>query len=243
VGEWQCRWHWARSARELNTGVDAIDRRGALADSANSLASLDSPYSPKLQNMNTADILGDMYFDLRGVSEPLECAVPNPRTSHDCDNPEVIDPNLVIAEVVLEVDTRYGGYGATQCCVRCCGWLPCMWGHGRGWEAMRLAALVAAFAADALSHTSSSPLPIPTASCCVHQGAATCAKMGRTTTATIPAPAACTGVCAGTLLTVRSAMPPWAGRTSVIGWEDALATHVSMPLAVPLSIMCPTRIC
>ena len=64
-------------------------------------------------NMNTADIYGDMYFDLRGVSVPLECAHPTSSSAHDCDNPEVIDPNLVIAEIVLEVDSRFGSYGVS----------------------------------------------------------------------------------------------------------------------------------
>eukprot|EP00911_Craspedida_sp_UC1_P002156 UC1_evm4s1656 len=67
--------------------------------------------------MNTADILGDMYFDLRGVSVPLECAHPNAHSAHDCDNPEVIDPNLIIAEVTLTVDNRFGNYGRCNLCV------------------------------------------------------------------------------------------------------------------------------
>ena len=36
-------------------------------------------YGPVPINMNTADLNGDMYFDLRGVSEPLECLHPTVR--------------------------------------------------------------------------------------------------------------------------------------------------------------------
>lgn len=41
-------------------------------------------------NMNTGDVLGDMYFDLRSVSLPLECAHPSTKEPHDCDNVEVV---------------------------------------------------------------------------------------------------------------------------------------------------------
>ena len=37
--------------------------------------------------MDTADLAGDAFFDLRSLVEPLECAN-NPRSS-DCTNPEV----------------------------------------------------------------------------------------------------------------------------------------------------------
>jgi len=68
-------------------------------------------------NMDTADLNGDMYFDLRGVSEPLECAHPTPSTAHDCDNPEVTSTDLVITKLTLEVDDRFGNYGRCNVCV------------------------------------------------------------------------------------------------------------------------------
>ena len=51
--------------------------------------------------MNTGDARGDLYFDLRSVYTPLECAHPTTsRTAHDCDNIEVTAPDL------LEPDCR-----------------------------------------------------------------------------------------------------------------------------------------
>jgi hypothetical protein len=68
-------------------------------------------------NMNTGDALGDMYFDLRSVDIALECAHPSASTAHDCDNQEVVATDLAITKLVLEVDSRYGGYGRCNVCV------------------------------------------------------------------------------------------------------------------------------
>merc|ERR1711998_229672 len=69
-------------------------------------------------NMDTGDALGDMYFDLRSVSLPIECAHPSPITAHDCDNQEVVANDLVINKLVLEVDKRkFGEYGRCNICV------------------------------------------------------------------------------------------------------------------------------
>lgn len=69
-------------------------------------------------NMDTGDALGDMYFDLRSVSLPIECAHPTNATAKDCDNEEVIANDLVINQLVLEVDNRqYGEYGRCNICV------------------------------------------------------------------------------------------------------------------------------
>jgi hypothetical protein len=46
-------------------------------------------------NMDTGDALGDMYFDIRGMVTPIECANPSPQTGHDCDNVEVTAKDLV----------------------------------------------------------------------------------------------------------------------------------------------------
>jgi len=74
-------------------------------------------YSSAPVNMDTGDVLGDMYFDLRSVSLPVECAVPSPATEHDCDNVEVVADDLVITKVVLTVDGNYGEYGRCNICV------------------------------------------------------------------------------------------------------------------------------
>ena len=71
-------------------------------------------YSTKPIDMNTADINGDMYFDLRSRGLPLECG-PWINESFwsrlDCSNPEVADVSkLAITKLVLEVDTRFGDY-------------------------------------------------------------------------------------------------------------------------------------
>ena len=51
---------------------------------------------------------GDMYFDLRGVITPLECAHPSKSSAHDCDNPEVTADDLVITKLELEVHWLVG---------------------------------------------------------------------------------------------------------------------------------------
>ena len=92
--------------------------------------------------MNTGDAEGDLYFDLRSVYMPLECAHPSPYTAvrdlslcrdgrrfffsqrrplpvllqHDCDNIEVTAPDLAITKLVLEVDSRWSDYGRCNIC-------------------------------------------------------------------------------------------------------------------------------
>lgn len=69
-------------------------------------------------NMDTADLLGDMYFDMRSVFLPMECA--NGTTiynQHDCENAEVTANDLVITKLVLEIDSRVGEYGRCNICV------------------------------------------------------------------------------------------------------------------------------
>lgn len=59
--------------------------------------------------MNTADILGDMYFDLRSKALPIECASNDPNKGRDCDNAEVANNSaLVITKLVLEVNPDFG---------------------------------------------------------------------------------------------------------------------------------------
>jgi hypothetical protein len=76
-------------------------------------------YGPTPINMDTADLEGDAFFDLRSVTQPLECA----DTSHskytptDCTNPEVIANDLVITKLELEVDKRFGNYAMCNVCI------------------------------------------------------------------------------------------------------------------------------
>eukprot|EP00930_Biecheleria_cincta_P041208 TRINITY_DN28216_c0_g1_i1.p1 TRINITY_DN28216_c0_g1~~TRINITY_DN28216_c0_g1_i1.p1 ORF type:complete len:318 (+),score=26.51 TRINITY_DN28216_c0_g1_i1:34-987(+) len=74
-------------------------------------------YSPEPVNMNTGDALGDMYFDLRSVGIPLECAHPSASTAHDCSNAEVTGSDLVITKLVIEADQRWGGYARCNICI------------------------------------------------------------------------------------------------------------------------------
>lgn len=71
-------------------------------------------YPTEPVNMNTADIDGDMYFDLRSRGIPLECGIWRNESwwSHfDCSNPEVANVSkLAVTKLVVEVDMRWGDY-------------------------------------------------------------------------------------------------------------------------------------
>jgi hypothetical protein len=72
-------------------------------------------YSGTPVNMNTADLRGDMYFDMRTKGLALECGIWYNHSfwSHlDCDNDEVATPveDLAITKLILEVDSRSGSY-------------------------------------------------------------------------------------------------------------------------------------
>jgi len=68
-------------------------------------------------NMDTGDALGDLYFDLRSVDLPIECAKPDANPT-DCQNQEVVAKNLGITRLTLEVDSRfYGEYARCNICV------------------------------------------------------------------------------------------------------------------------------
>lgn len=70
-------------------------------------------------DQDTGDALGDMFFDLRSKVLPFECAQYANSTwaVFDCQNPEVIADDLVITQLVLEVDNRFGKYGMCNVCV------------------------------------------------------------------------------------------------------------------------------
>ena len=71
-------------------------------------------------NMDTADLTGDLFFDLLEVLiSPLLCQnhshkLPGP---DPCTNPEAMGADLVVNKVTLEVDSRFSGYAACNVCV------------------------------------------------------------------------------------------------------------------------------
>jgi hypothetical protein len=69
-------------------------------------------------DMNTGDVLGDMYFDIRTRCLAIECADANnyQRNAHTCENAEVASPDLVITALELQVLTPFGPYGGCNLC-------------------------------------------------------------------------------------------------------------------------------
>merc|ERR1719247_2332497 len=69
-------------------------------------------------NMDTGDALGDLYFYLGQFLLPLECAnaTKEGRAHFDCDNPERVDPNLVVTKVDMQIDSRTTKYSACNLC-------------------------------------------------------------------------------------------------------------------------------
>lgn len=71
-------------------------------------------------NMNTADLNGDMFFDLRSKPLAMECAPGRPPSGHDCTNQEVnppADDPLVVTKLVLTIAAAFGPYGRCNVCV------------------------------------------------------------------------------------------------------------------------------
>jgi hypothetical protein len=70
-------------------------------------------------DMDTADVYGDMFFDLRSKVLPIECA--NSTSSHgwrgDCANGEVVDNDLVISKISMTVK-KYGEYSRCNICLK-----------------------------------------------------------------------------------------------------------------------------
>jgi len=65
--------------------------------------------STGIDNKDTGDAAGDAYFALKEVGKYRECRE-DPR-SFDCQNPEVNSDDLVVTELLIEVDSRWGPYG------------------------------------------------------------------------------------------------------------------------------------
>ncbi|KAH8044664.1 methyltransferase [Aureococcus anophagefferens] len=66
-------------------------------------------------DMDTSDLNGDIFFDLKSAVTPVECASGR-GWSGDCENGEVADGDLVISKLVVEVDSRFGEYGMCNIC-------------------------------------------------------------------------------------------------------------------------------
>eukprot|EP00310_Coccolithus_braarudii_P007630 CAMPEP_0183358940 /NCGR_PEP_ID=MMETSP0164_2-20130417/50795_1 /TAXON_ID=221442 /ORGANISM="Coccolithus pelagicus ssp braarudi, Strain PLY182g" /LENGTH=302 /DNA_ID=CAMNT_0025532947 /DNA_START=140 /DNA_END=1048 /DNA_ORIENTATION=- len=68
--------------------------------------------------MDTADINGDVFFDLQSKTAPIVCAQADQKMSSDCTNEEVIDPDLVVSKVTLHLNPSYGfgEYGRCNVC-------------------------------------------------------------------------------------------------------------------------------
>lgn len=66
-------------------------------------------------NMDTSNLAGDVFFDLRSVVLPLECGTPH-AWSGDCDNKEISSDDDVISKLVIEVDSRFGEYARCNVC-------------------------------------------------------------------------------------------------------------------------------
>ena len=67
-------------------------------------------------DMDTADIAGDAFFDLRSKVRPLECAHNN-SYSGDCTNQEVVDGDLVVTKLTLTLQqSGFGPYGRCNIC-------------------------------------------------------------------------------------------------------------------------------
>jgi hypothetical protein len=69
-------------------------------------------------NMDTGDAIGDLYFYLQQFLLPVECASGSNvgRAKFDCDNPERVDPNLVVTKVDFQIDARFTSYSACNLC-------------------------------------------------------------------------------------------------------------------------------
>jgi hypothetical protein len=65
-------------------------------------------------NMDVGDSIGDLYFLMRSVVSPIECAQ-NP-SAEDCTDSEVVSNRLVATRVSMTVDSDFGGYGMCNIC-------------------------------------------------------------------------------------------------------------------------------
>lgn len=69
-------------------------------------------YGPVPINMNTGDVVGDLFFDLKMVlMAPLACADPHSYLHKDCQNKESNAPDLVVNKLHIQAIGPPSGYG------------------------------------------------------------------------------------------------------------------------------------
>lgn len=70
-------------------------------------------------DMDTADVNGDAFFDLRSKVVPIECASNSSSSiTSNCQNGEVVDPDLVVTKLTLSNTRRtFGEYGRCNICL------------------------------------------------------------------------------------------------------------------------------
>jgi len=69
-------------------------------------------------DMDTADLAGDAFFDLRSKVTPIECASNSTSAGGDCSNGEVTDHDLVITKLTLTVRApQFGEYARCNICL------------------------------------------------------------------------------------------------------------------------------
>lgn len=67
-------------------------------------------------NMDLGDAMGDLFFDFTTLQSEIECQKKRPSKYSNCDNKEAFGPNLGVTMVTVEVDQRFGAYGACNIC-------------------------------------------------------------------------------------------------------------------------------
>ncbi|KAL1523213.1 hypothetical protein AB1Y20_018165 [Prymnesium parvum] len=69
-------------------------------------------------DMDTADLHGDMFFDLKSKTTPIERSSQfNGTRGGDCTNGEVVDTDLVISKLSIDVFGGFGEYGRCNICM------------------------------------------------------------------------------------------------------------------------------
>lgn len=68
-------------------------------------------------NMDLGDAMGDMVFDFTTLISEIDCQRKKPSKYSNCDNKEAFGPNLGVTMVTVEVDQRFGAYGACNICI------------------------------------------------------------------------------------------------------------------------------
>jgi len=102
-----------RRSLEIGADVERVDPRYAVNLTLYHVNPLKEGVEPV--NMDTSDLPGDIFFDLRSVVLPVECASPYAWPG-DCENQEMVGDDLVISKLLVEADARWGEYGMCNVC-------------------------------------------------------------------------------------------------------------------------------